>query len=90
MQLFINRTKEVSRKFLPLLTGLCLGVLCLTASVACAGDGGGGRPAKVSDAASQLKLPSGFSAVTVVEAFDRSDQSQVLAACEIGIKIGLL
>lgn len=47
-------------------------VLCLSGLVVCAGDGGkkhGHHSARPADAASQLKLPSGFTASTVVEGF---------------------
>ena len=47
-------------------------MFCLAGLLAVAGDGGGkkgGRTAKPADAASQLKLPAGFKASTVIEGF---------------------
>jgi len=100
MQQIMNNTKEVLRRSLSLVTGLCLVGLCLTGSVACAGDGGGGkkdgvkksteRPAKVSDAASQLKLPSGFSAVTVVDSFGKVRHIAVAPNGAIFVKLAKL
>jgi glucose/arabinose dehydrogenase len=90
MQKFINKTKKVSRKSLCLLTGLCL-----TGLVACAGGGGGDKnggdkPAKASDAATQLKLPAGFSAITVVEAFGRTRHIAVAPNGAIFVKLAKL
>jgi glucose/arabinose dehydrogenase len=90
MQKFINKTKKVSRKSLYLLTGLCL-----TGLVACAGGvggdkNGGDKPAKASDAATQLKLPAGFSATTVVEAFGRTRHIAVAPNGVLFVKLAKL
>jgi glucose/arabinose dehydrogenase len=104
MQQIMNRTKVVSGKFLCFLTGLCLTGLCLTGSAARAGDGGkkdGGvkkdskgkrteGPAKVSDAASQLKLPSGFSAVTLVDSFGKTRHIAVAPNGAVFVKLAKL
>src|SRR5260221_4176121 len=97
MQQFINRMKEVSRKSLFLITGLCLG-LCLQGLVVRAGDGGGdgkkngdgGKAAKVSAAVSPLKLPSGFSAVTVVDSFGKVRHIAVAPNGAIFVKLAKL
>ncbi|MBS1661251.1 MAG: PQQ-dependent sugar dehydrogenase [Bacteroidetes bacterium] len=71
MQQLITRMNVIARKSLYLAAGLCFAGL-----VASAGDGGGKKgkekPAKVSDANTQLKLPSGFSAVTLVDSIGRA------------------
>jgi glucose/arabinose dehydrogenase len=94
MQQFINRTRKVSRRSLYLLTGLCL-----AGSIAFAGGGGGeknsgepakGRPVKVSDAASQLKLPAGFTTVTVVEGFGKTRHLAVAPNGVIFVKLARL
>ena len=90
MQTFINKTKRVSRKSLYLLTGLCL-----TGLVVCAGGGGGDKkggdkPAKTSDAATQLKLPAGFSATTVIETFGRTRHIAVAPNGAIFVKLAKL
>jgi glucose/arabinose dehydrogenase len=90
MQKFINKMKKVSRKSLYLLTGLCL-----TGLVACAAGGGGDKkggdkPAKASDAATQLKLPAGFSATTVVETFGRTRHIAVAPNGVLFVKLAKL
>lgn len=96
MQQIINRTKEGTRKFLCFLTGICLTGLCLTGSVAFAGGGGGkkgaggGKPVKARDAASQLKLPAGFSAVTVVDSLGKTRHIAVAPNGVVFVKLNKL
>ncbi|HXO77722.1 MAG TPA: hypothetical protein VN824_20855, partial [Puia sp.] len=96
MQQLINRMKVLSVKFLCLFTGLCL-----TGLIACAGGDGGGKkdagakksmegPARVSDAASQLKLPSGFSAVTLVDSFGKTRHIAVAPNGAVFVKLAKL
>ena len=88
MQQSVYQWKIASRKSLALVAGLCLAGL-----VACAGGGdkkGGAHPAKQSDAASQLKLPAGFSAVTVVENFGKTRHIAVAPNGAIFVKLNRL
>jgi glucose/arabinose dehydrogenase len=88
MQKSVNQLKIAFRKSLFLVAGLCLAGL-----VACAGGGdkkGGAHPAKPSDAASQLKLPAGFSAVTVVENFGKTRHIAVAPNGAIFVKLARL
>jgi glucose/arabinose dehydrogenase len=88
MQQSVYQWKIASRKSLSLIAGLCLAGL-----VACAGGGdkkSGGHPAKKSDAGTQLKLPAGFSAVTVVENFGRTRHIAVAANGAIFVKLNRL
>src|SRR6202012_4098563 len=88
MQQSVYQWKIASRKSLALVAGLCLAGL-----VACAGGGDkkdGGHPAKTSDAASQLKLPAGFSAVTVVENFGKTRHIAVAPNRAIFVKLNRL
>ena len=88
MQQSINQLKIASRKSLSLLAGLCLASL-----VVCAGGGdkkSGSHPAKKSDAGSQLKLPAGFSAVTVVENFGKTRHIAVAPNGAIFVKLARL
>lgn len=98
MQQFIYRAKELFSKSLFLITGLCLGLLLQVLAVN-AGDGGGskksgsgdgGKAAKVSNAVSPLKLPSGFSAVTVVDSFGRVRHIAVAPSGAIFVKLAKL
>ncbi len=88
MQQSVYQWKIASRKSLAFAAGLCLAGL-----VACAGGGdkkGGAHPAKQSDAASQLKLPAGFSAVTVVENFGKTRHIAVAPNGAIFVKLNRL
>lgn len=74
---------------------VCLLVgLCLTGAVAFAGDGGGkkgaDKAAKVEDAGSQLKLPAGFSAVTVVDSIGRPRHIAVAPNGAVFVKLNKL
>jgi glucose/arabinose dehydrogenase len=67
--------------------------LCLTGLVAFAGDGGKKEKksaAKPADAATQLKLPAGFTAVTVVENFGRTRHLAVAPNGAIFVKLARL
>jgi glucose/arabinose dehydrogenase len=84
MQQIIDKAKRA----VYLLTGLCLMGLA-----ACAGGGDkkkDGGPAKPSDAASQLKLPAGFSAVTVVEDFGKTRHIAVAPNGAVFVKLAKL
>jgi glucose/arabinose dehydrogenase len=88
MQQSVNQLKIASRKSLSLLAGLCLASL-----VVCAGGGdkkSGGHPVKKSDAGTQLKLPAGFSAVTVVENFGKTRHIAVAPNGAIFVKLARL
>ena len=66
-QSIVNQSKTLLRKSVLGVAGLCLAGL-----VACAGGGdgnGGGKQKAVGPAATQLKLPAGFTAVTVLQDF---------------------
>ena len=102
MQQFINRTNLMSR--ITLVTSpaprirsrraVCIMAgLVLTGLVSFAGGGGGGakgQAAKTTDAASQLKLPSGFSAVAVAEHFGRTRHIAVAPNGVIFVKLSRL
>lgn len=88
MQQSVYQWKIASRKSLALVAGLCLAGL-----VACAGGGDkkdGGHVAKKSDAGTQLKLPAGFSAVTVVENFGKTRHIAVAPNGAIFVKLNRL
>ena len=87
MQQFIK--KEIFRRAAGITAVLFLSGL---AGFANGGDGGGAKrqPAKTTDAASQLKLPSGFSAVTVVENFGRTRHIAVGPGGAVFVKLSKL
>ncbi len=91
-QLRDNQTKRILRKSIYGITGLCLAGL-----IACAGGGGvipsaGGpkKPVKPTPAESQLKLPAGFTATTVVENFGRTRHLAVAPNGAIFVKLAKL
>jgi hypothetical protein len=91
MQQFITRSKTVSRKSLYLLAGLCI-----TGLMACAGNGnnnGGDKRtdsnpvAPIAAGDTSLKLPAGFSAVTVVENFGKTRHLAVAPNGAVYVKL---
>jgi glucose/arabinose dehydrogenase len=87
MQQFIK--KEIFRRAAGITAGLFLTGLVGFAN---GGDGGGAKrqPAKTTDAASQLKLPSGFSAVAVSEHFGRARHIVVAPNGVVFVKLSKL
>jgi glucose/arabinose dehydrogenase len=72
---------------------LLLAGLCLMGLVVCAGDGGkkdGGRSHKRTPADTQLKLPAGFTAVTVVENFGGTRHLAIAPDGSIFVKLNRL
>src|ERR1700744_5220739 len=84
-QLRDNQSKRILRKSIYGITGLCLAGL-----IACAGGGGEKKPAKPTPAESQLKLPAGFTATTVVENFGRTRHLAVAPNGAIFVKLAKL
>jgi glucose/arabinose dehydrogenase len=83
MQKVINQSRSL----------LLLAGLCLMGLVVCAGDGGkkdGGRSHKRTPADTQLKLPAGFTAVTVVENFGGTRHLAIAPDGSIFVKLNRL
>jgi glucose/arabinose dehydrogenase len=86
----VKRSRNVFRKSVYGVT-----ILCLAGLAACAGDGGGKKhtpPAtsRATPAETQLKLPVGFTAVTVVENFGRTRHLAVAPNGAIFVKLAKL
>lgn len=83
----VKQAKNPGRKSL-----FGIACLCLAGLMACAGGGDGGKhsPSKSTPAETQLKLPAGFSAVTVVENFGKTRHLAVAPNGVIFVKLAKL